>query len=361
MINKNVLILGGTGAMGRPLQDILIKKGFDVSVTSRSKHESSNVTYYQGDAHDTEFLKKVLYSQNFCAVIDFMTYSSAEFENIVDIILPNTSQYIFMSSARVYAESESLITEKSPRILDVCSDITYLKTDEYALKKAREEDVLIARKEHNWTIIRPSITYNDERLQMPVAEKEDWLYRVLEGRSIVFPRDLINTRTTMSYGKDVAKAIGELVDNEKAFGQIIHVAGAKSITWGDVLDIYIKALKPILGNINVVYVDDVKKLSVPLGKEYQVKYARAINREFDNTKLFSIIGKMNFISAEEGLTKCVKAFVEGQYKFKTISWKNEALMDRLSNEKTPLKAFPKIKWKIMYLVARYLPYFSLKR
>lgn len=361
MINKNVLILGGTGAMGRPLQEILIKKGFDVSVTSRLKHESTNVTYYQGDAHDTEFLKRILYSKNFCTVVDFMTYSSVEFENIVDIILPKTNQYIFMSSARVYAESSSLITEKSQRILDVCSDKAYLKTDEYALKKAREEDVLIAKEKHNWTIVRPSITYNDERLQMPVAEKEDWLYRVLEGRSIVFPRDLMNIKTTMSYGNDVAKAIGELVDNEKAFGQIVHIAGAKPITWGDVLDIYIKALEPILGNINVVYVNDVRKISIPLGKEYQVKYARAVNREFDNTKLFSIIGEVNFISAEEGLTKCVRAFIEEKYKFKTISWRNEALMDRFSKEKTPLKAFAKTKWKIMYLVARYLPYFSLKR
>ena len=360
-MDKSVLILGGTGAMGKPLQEILIKKGFDVSVTSRSKHESSNVTYFQGDAHDVKFLKKVLSGKHFCSVVDFMTYSSDEFESIVDTILPNTNQYIFMSSARVYAESESLITEDNPRILDVCSDEVYLKTDEYALKKAREENVLLTKENHNWTIIRPSITYNDERLQMPVAEKEDWLYRVLEGRSIVFPRDLIDIKTTMSYGNDVAKAISKLINNNKALGKIIHIAGAESVTWGDVLDIYVKALKPIVGNINIVYVDDVKKISNPLGKHYQVKYARAINREFDNTRLFSIIGEMKFTSVDEGLTKCVRAFTAGKRKFKIISWKNEALMDRFSHEKTPLKAFSKVKWKIMYLVARYFPYFALKK
>lgn len=109
----------------------------------------------------------------------------------------------------------------------------------------------------------------------------------------------------MSYGNDVAKAISKLIDNDKALGKIIHIAGAESVTWGTVLDIYVKALEPIVGNINVVYIDDVKKISIPLGKYYQVKYARAINREFDNTKLFSIIGEMKFTSVDEGLTKCV--------------------------------------------------------
>jgi nucleoside-diphosphate-sugar epimerase len=172
---------------------------------------------------------------------------------------------------------------------------------------------------------------------------------------------LKNIKTTLSHGDDVARAIGELVGNEKAIGEVVHIAGASAVTWEQVLNIYCNALEPIIGRAKVVYEDHVEKISNPLGKNYQVKYARAINREFDNSKLFSIIGNMDFISAENGLTNCVRRFVEGPRRFKTISWKNEALLDRISHERTPLKSFKKAKWKAFYLVARYTPYFLFKR
>lgn len=47
-----------------------------------------------------------------------------------------------MSSSRVYADSQTPITENSPRLLDVYKEEEYLKTDEYALSKARQEDIL---------------------------------------------------------------------------------------------------------------------------------------------------------------------------------------------------------------------------
>ena len=85
-----------------------------------------------------------------------------------------------------YANENGRITEKSKRLLDVCTDEEYLKTDEYALTKVRQENILLSSGKKNWTIIRPYITYNVERLQLGVYEKENWLYRALHGRSIVF-------------------------------------------------------------------------------------------------------------------------------------------------------------------------------
>ena len=49
---------------------------------------------------------------------------------------------MFLSSSRVYASQESPIREDSMRLLDVSHDSIYLKTDEYALAKARQEDIL---------------------------------------------------------------------------------------------------------------------------------------------------------------------------------------------------------------------------
>lgn len=51
---QKLLILGGTGAMGIPLVELLTgKKDFEVYITSRKNHQSrDNVYHIKGDAHD---------------------------------------------------------------------------------------------------------------------------------------------------------------------------------------------------------------------------------------------------------------------------------------------------------------------
>ena len=53
-----------------------------------------------------------------------------------------------------------------------------------------EENLLFNSEKNNFTIIRPTITYNTQRLQLGVLEKENWLYRALHGRAIVFSDDV---------------------------------------------------------------------------------------------------------------------------------------------------------------------------
>ncbi len=67
----------------------------------------------------------------------------------------------------------------SPRLVDVCTDPEYLSIDEYGMAKGREENLLRETGRTNWTIIRPYITYNSNRIQLGVYEKENWLRRAL--------------------------------------------------------------------------------------------------------------------------------------------------------------------------------------
>ena len=94
-----------------------------------------------------------------------MAYSTQEFSKKVELFLDSTDQYFFLSSSRVYAASNEPLTEDSPRLLDVCTDETYLATDEYALAKARQENILLTTNKKNWTIIRPYKTYNNKKMQ----------------------------------------------------------------------------------------------------------------------------------------------------------------------------------------------------
>ena len=76
-----ILILGGTGAIGKSLIPILVNKGEQVWCTSRTYNVNSDgVIYLQGDAHDFFFLQKCL-EKEYDVVIDFMIYRTEEFKN----------------------------------------------------------------------------------------------------------------------------------------------------------------------------------------------------------------------------------------------------------------------------------------
>lgn len=142
--SMKILVLGGTGAMGVPVVKLLADKENEVYVTTRnlSAMNHGKIHYITGNAQDVNFVKNI-FRQRFDVIIDFMIYTPEIFRERMELFLANTGQYFFLSSARVYADAgKRLITEDCPRLLDVIQDKVYLKRDEYALAKAREEDML---------------------------------------------------------------------------------------------------------------------------------------------------------------------------------------------------------------------------
>lgn len=337
--------------MGVHLVEILSGRGDKVFVTSRRARPShDNITYIQGDAHDDSFLESLLSGRRWDAVVDFMVYTTGEFRRRVPLLLAATNQYVFLSSARVYADSTAPITEHSPRLLDVSRDHEYLMTDEYALAKARQEDIL--RKEcgkGNWTIVRPYITYSEIRLQLGVLEKEAWLARALRGQTIVFSKDIADRMTTLTYGHDVARGIAVLIGSGKALGEAYHITCNHPIRWREVLDIYLEVLERKTGQRPKVLLTDTAPYLTP-----QVKYDRYYNRRFDNTKIGAFIDTESFTDPHEGLRKCLEAFLE-KPQFRQIPAHTAALLDRVAGERTPLATFVGAKRKAVYVLFRRCP------
>jgi nucleoside-diphosphate-sugar epimerase len=346
-----VLILGGTGAMGIYLSKLLSQQGFKVSVTSRRKlNSASGINYITGDAKDNVFLKSLLNSHWDC-VVDFMAYSTTAFQDRLPLLLGNTNQYIYLSSARVYANSDKPLTENSPRLLDSCKDVEYLQTDEYALAKARQENLLIESGYKNWTIIRPYITYADERLQLGVLEKEAWLFRALQERTIVFPSEFFDKVTTMTHGIDVARAILALIGNEKSFGESYHITSDHTRSWENIIKIYEKIIFKLNRlNLNLRYVDIDTFIHVN-GGNYQVKNDRLYDRVFDNSKIASFFPIESCISPEDGLEGCMSRFLK-EPNFLELNGRNEGRKDKLVGEFTNLKYFNSYREKVLYLLNR---------
>ena len=348
----NILVLGGTGAMGVPLVEKLSQNNIVYVTTRRQRESTENIKYIIGNAKDEAFLKSTVSMKRWDAIIDFMIYDFTEIKRLASFFLDNTKQYIFISSARVYSQTEEKITEKTPRLLEASTDKVYIQTNEYALAKAREEDVFLKSNKTNYTIIRPTITYNTYRLQLGVLEKENWLYRALKGRSIVFSYDINSKLTTMTLGDDVSAGIASIVGEEKALGEIFHITSPLSLPWSEVLATYKAVLERHLGKeVPVVMTEKSTNLRFK-HRIYQVIYCRYFNRTFDNSKIGQFCDVANFTAPQSGLAKCLENFLKKPKFNNYIAWDLEAINDRIAGERTPLNEIPSIGNKITYFCHR---------
>lgn len=349
----NILVLGGTGAMGEHLIHHLEGGDSQVMVTSRRSHlPKKNIIYVQGNAHDLYFVKSLL-TNNFDVIVDFMVYDTEEFKDRYKLFLLSCKQYVFLSSSRVYADSPFPIKESSARLLDVCKDTNYLLTDEYALIKARQENILRESGYRNWTIIRPYITFSEIRLQLGVLEKETWLYRAIHDRTIVFSKDIAEHYTTLTYGKNVSEGIVSILGNTAACGEAFHITVNESHRWQELLNIYLEEIEVCTGRRpKVLLLDKSPNLRMPKA-QYQVMYDRCYNRCFNNEKIGKFIDINQFLSAEEGLRKCIRIFLNNP-KFLYINWKEEAFMDKKTGEVASSSEFSSVKQAIKYYIWRFI-------
>ncbi|MBM6693098.1 NAD-dependent epimerase/dehydratase family protein [Bifidobacterium pullorum subsp. saeculare] len=322
-----ILVLGGTGAMGIHVTQLLAEAGHDVIVTSRRVRQSdiTGVSYAYGNAKEKSFLDGLL-SERWDAIIDFMIWSTSEFRTRVDDFLNASGQYMFTSSYRVYADSP-VITEDSPRLLDVIDDSEYLATDEYALAKARCENLLFSNKKKNWTIIRPAVTYDGcGRFQLTVHEADVWLWRALREIPVPVPRVMLTKQATMTWGGDVARMIALLIGNSKAMGETFTVSTAEHIAWQKIADIY-RGVIPMLRILDC-NIEDFERAH---GAIWQIRYDRMYDRIVDNTKILEVTGLKQdcLCTLRDGLTLQLRKYLSRNLDSRPVDFCRQARFDKL--------------------------------
>ena len=112
--------------------------------------------------------------------------------------------------------------------------------------------------------------------------------------------------------------------------------------------------------MKVKHIPDAKDLCKNLGSSWQLKYARGISRVFDNSRLEEIIGKVEFTDFKTGVQNCLQSFFSDknltlrikEYN-KSIAWRREAYLDRLSSDFAVFGYFSSVKQKIGYVIKRF--------
>lgn len=317
-MNKKVLVLGSTGAMGQYLVPYLADMGYKITAVSLGdeKPYNENVTCIKRNAKDFDFLKSLM-SEGFDGVVDFMIYHQRDFINYYKLFLDNTKHYIFLSSCRVYANEEVPIKETSPRLLDVSTDEKLLASNDYCIHKAKSENILMLSDYDNWTIVRPATTFSKMRYQLVTLEATNTVGRAKRGKKVVLPVQAKNTPATLCWAGDVSMMIAKLLFNEDAKREIFNVCSAEHRTWEEIAEYY----RNITG-LESVWVDKEDYLEIlspelAPGTRWQLEYARMFDRITDNSKVLKATGmkQEELTSLYDALKMMIEAVPEG-YEFK---------------------------------------------
>lgn len=237
-MNKKILIIGGTGTMGRPLVDQLSNDSSNVLwiVSRHNGKDTANKHILVGNAFDTAFLKEYVLCRHYDAIVDFLWYDENRFSKSMPLMLRATDQYISLSSAAVYVESDDIIDENTPRDWDLASEKERIACRDYNFVKARLENMLRASGKKNWTIIRPHLTFNSNRIPLCSWEMNIWLQRALNGLAVAIPMDMMSYKTTLTHGSELAHQICKIIGCDKALGETFQLGSEKIYTWKEIVD-----------------------------------------------------------------------------------------------------------------------------
>jgi nucleoside-diphosphate-sugar epimerase len=226
-----VLFIGGSGTISSSCVVEALKEGFDVTVFNRdSSHRRKKVSgshQLVGDISNIKETTRVLNSQKFDVIVNFLTYTAQDAEKMVELFSGKISQYIHISSASAYHKPvrKFPITESTPL------KNPYLV---YARDKIDTEDVFMKyfkSSDFPITIVRPSHTYDDSHPPLP-GDWTTWKH-IGSGNTMVVHGDGTSL-WTVTHASDFAVGLVGLIGNTPAIGEEFHITGDEVTTWNDI-------------------------------------------------------------------------------------------------------------------------------
>ncbi len=238
----NILFIGGTGTISLDVSKEVIKRGHSLTLLRRSNTpieglEKANTI--QCDINDTLNVKKALDAKFYDAIVDFIAFNEDDIERDYELFKGKTHHYIFISSASGYQKPIPYLPVKETIPFDN-------KYWDYSQNKAKAEKRLfnIKDKTFNVTAIRPSHTYDDDKIVAPFNSDSapyTLIDRILNGKSIVIPMEG-TSKWTLTHSKDFAKAFVDILGNKQAYNDYFHLTSHFTYTWNEIIKALFDAL-----------------------------------------------------------------------------------------------------------------------
>lgn len=226
-----ILFIGGSGNISQACAQLVRNQGHEVVVVTRGRAAvPSGYHHIKADRYHLPAMRAALQSLSFDVVINFLGYDLPELLVDFEIFRGRISQYVFISSATVYA--------KPPPRLPITEDYPLGNPWwDYAQKKLACENWLFQKWEQDKfpvTIVRPSHTYSEHWIPNPISSSSyTFAARLEEDRPVYLP-DEGNTLWTLTASSDFAMGLAGLLGNHQALGQAFHITSDEALSWKEI-------------------------------------------------------------------------------------------------------------------------------
>ncbi|HEY9835020.1 MAG TPA: NAD-dependent epimerase/dehydratase family protein [Stenomitos sp.] len=240
-----ILIMGGTRFIGVYLTKILVEQGHEVVLFNRGKKPApvEGIQQIHGDRTDASQLKDKLSQEQFDAIFDNNGRELSDTQPLAEIFKDRVKHFVYMSSAGVYLKSDQL-----PHIEGDPVD------PKSRHKGKHETEAFLAQLELPWTSIRPTYIYGPQNYN----DLEAWFFdRIVRDRPIPIPGNGMHI-TQLGHCQDLARAMSQVLGNERAIGQIYNVSGDRYVTFDGLARACVEATGKSADSVKIVHYDPKK-------------------------------------------------------------------------------------------------------
>lgn len=216
---KRVLLVGGSGFMGRHVSRALVAAGHHVTVLARHAASEAGVAYVTGDRSDPASLGHALEGQRFDLTVDFLAYDAADVERLLKVPHAALGRYVMISTGQVYLIAQGAEPPYREEAADADVIPAPAENDRnyggwvYGVGKRRAEKVLLG--------LRGTHGMRAMALRLPIVQGAGdgtlrlwaWLERMLDGGPLLLPDGGVRPVRHVWAG-DVARAVVYLVEHD---------------------------------------------------------------------------------------------------------------------------------------------------
>ncbi len=226
-----VLFIGGTGNISTECAALLHETGHEVTVLNRGRTPvPGGWRALRADRKDAAAMRAALKGVELEVVLNFLGYEPAEVELDFQLFNGAVRQYVFISSASVYAKPAPQLPIREDTPLDN-------PWWEYSRKKIACERRLLERwKQDRFpvTIVRPSHTYSTGWVPNAVSSSSYTLAARLEQGKPVYIHDDGQTPWTLTTSSDFAVGLSGLLGRNDTLGEAFHITSDEALTWNQI-------------------------------------------------------------------------------------------------------------------------------
>jgi nucleoside-diphosphate-sugar epimerase len=302
-----VLMIGGTGVIGRCIVDQLLEKQHEVIIFNRRPSVlefDGKVREILGDRKDADEFRTKMENLEVDIVIDMISFNRPDAELTINTFKNRVQQIIITSSVAVYKRP----LKNVPTFEDQ-EELTDDPSFDYAYQKAEMERYLHKMIEDHQlpvTILRPSLTFGEGAKNLGVLRQNFGIIdRIKRKKPLVMFGDG-TTPFSFTFAPDLAKAYIGVLGNKASYGKCYHIANPEQHIWED---FYLEIGKNLGIDPVIVHIpSEILHLASPelfSHIHFEKKYAGL----YDISKISKDVPELSFdIPLKEGVDMMIKDY-----------------------------------------------------